>query len=378
MKSGTKVFIHSPELDNYPYPPHCPFDSSRAGKTRNTLNSMGHLSGPDRKEIPANPPSIAQLHEFHSPTYLTALQRAGDRHLDHQALQLGLGREDTPIFDGMFDYAALACGATLTGAQLILSNEAQIVFNPSGGYHHAHPESASGFCYINDPVIACLFLTKAARKVLFLDIDAHHADGVQDAFYRRNDVMTISLHESGKTLFPGTGFATEIGTKAGLGFCANIPLPVGIQDQAYLRVFREVVPPLIDVYAPDIILLEIGADALAGDPLTHLALTNNVYAEIIQTLLAYRKPILATGGGGYNVQNTVRAWALAWTALCGDSSPADLVAGLGGVMLESTDWQGGFRDRVQVPDTSRQQAIDTELDAVIRELHSTLFPIHGL
>jgi acetoin utilization protein AcuC len=278
----------------------------------------------------------------------------------------------------MYDYAALAAGATLKGAELILAGEARIGFNPSGGYHHAHAARAGGFCYLNDIVLGCMTLARQGKRVVFLDIDVHHCDGVQEAFYTRADVMTVSLHQNGHTLFPGTGFERDIGAGDGRGFTVNCPLPPGTYDEAYLRAFKSVVLPLVGAFKPDVIVLEIGADTLAGDPLAGLSLTNNVLPEVIARMLGFGKPILATGGGGYHVENTVRAWALAWTALCENEQSADLMTGMGGVMLQSMDWQGGLRDRPLVPDARQRAAIDNAIDQTIETLQDLLFPLHGL
>jgi acetoin utilization protein AcuC len=278
----------------------------------------------------------------------------------------------------MYDYAVLAAGGTLTAAKLILSGDTDVAFNPSGGFHHAHPERASGFCYINDVALACLVLAERYKRVLYVDIDVHFADGVAYAFYDRSDVMTISFHESPRTLFPGTGFENEIGNGQGKGYCVNVPLPVGTYDQAYMKAFVEVAVPLMTAFKPDVIVFELGADALAGDPLAHLYLTNNVYVDIIHYLLALNKPILMTGGGGYNIDNTVRAWALAWSVLCGaDSGNADNPP-LGGVMLESTDWQGGLRDRALVVSDQQRDAVMPAVEATIEAIKASVFPIHGL
>jgi acetoin utilization protein AcuC len=213
---------------------------------------------------------------------------------------------------------------------------------------------------------------------LYLDVDVHHGDGVAYAFYNRSDVMTISLHENPKTLFPGTGYEDEIGEGRGRGYCVNLPLPVGTYDRAYLHAFESVVLPLAKVFDPDVIVFELGADTLAGDPLAHLHLTNNTYAEIINHLLQFGKPILATGGGGYHVENTVRAWALAWTVFTGVDDDLSLTAAIGGVMMESTDWQGGLRDR-ELPVTDQQkQAVLPALDASIDAIKAVVFSIHGL
>jgi len=376
--AGCKIFFHSPELDRYRYPPECPFDTSRAGQTWKLLRSMGLLSGQDRKVLSPRPLRRLEIEQFHTAAYLDVLQKADRGSLDLRGLRMGLGTADCPIFEGMYEYAALAAGATFAGATALLSGEASVAFNPSGGYHHAQPDRAAGFCYINDVVLGCMALAKQDMKVLFVDVDCHHADGVQNAFYRRRDVMTISLHESGRTLFPGTGFEDETGEGEGTGFNVNVPLPMGTHDEAYLMAFKQVVFPLAQAYDPDFLVLELGADALAGDPLTHLNLTNNAYADVISMLLRFERPILVTGGGGYHVQNTVRAWALAWTVLCGDSGVTDPSVGMGGVMLESMDWVGGLRDRVTVPPRNERAGIERTVQATIVKLQETLFPIHGL
>jgi acetoin utilization protein AcuC len=373
------VFVHSPQLEKYKYPPDCPFNASRAGKVRKVINSMGLLTGSSRCEVAPKPAERTFLEKFHSSRYLDALQAAAKGNFNTESLYMGIGTPDCPIFSDMYDYAVLACGATLTGANLILSGEAELAFNPSGGYHHAGPELAEGFCYINDVAIACLILAQAGKRVLYLDIDVHHGDGVQSAFYNRADVMTISFHQHGRTLFPGTGFEDEIGTGAGKGYCVNVPLPIGTDDKAYMKAFKAVALPLIKAYNPDVIVFELGADALAGDPIARLRLTNNTYADVIYRLLDFAKPVLMTGGGGYNIDNTVRAWALAWSVLCGaDAENKHANIGLGGVMLESTDWHGGLRDR-QLPVNDRQyDIIAQEIKTTIEFIEANVFPIHGL
>jgi acetoin utilization protein AcuC len=374
----TAAFIHSQEIEKYSYPADCPFKTERAGRTRQVLYQMGLLSGQGIREVPPAPADRKTLKKFHTARYLHAIKQAEKGKWDLEALRMGLGTTDCPIFRGMYDYAVLAAGATLTGAELIVSGEADVAFNPSGGYHHAFPEKAAGFCYINDNALACTVLAEAGRKVLYLDVDVHCGDGVAHAFYGRSDVMTISLHENPKLLFPGTGFEDEIGEGEGRGYCVNLPLPVGTFDQAYLYAFEAVVVPLIGAYRPDVIVFELGADTLAGDPLAHLCLTNNAYADMLRHLLRFDKPILMTGGGGYHVENTVRAWALAWSVLSGQDIEDGLSATMGGVMLQSTDWQGGLRDR-EIPVAARQrESVLSALDASIDILKAKVFPIHGL
>ncbi len=372
------VFIYSAELEKYSYPQDHPFNTMRAKRAHEILNSMGLLTGSGRRKIPPEPAERVILEKFHSADYLHVLKKASEGHLTAEALNMGIGTPDCPVFKGLYDYAVLATGGTLVAAKLILSGSADVAFNPSGGYHHAGPESASGFCYINDVALACMVLADEGRKVLYLDVDVHHGDGVVNAFYDRCDVMTISLHEDPVALFPGTGFTDEIGTGRGKGYCVNIPLPIGTYDQIYMKAFNAIVMPLIEAYDPDTIVFELGADALMGDPLAHLCLTNNCYADIIDFLLSLNKSILATGGGGYNVDNTARAWALAWSVLCGESNEHDMNLGAGGVMLESTDWQGGLRDREFVVRHMQKEMVLPGIETTIETIKKNVFPIHGL
>ncbi|MGQ9590068.1 MAG: acetoin utilization protein AcuC [Planctomycetota bacterium] len=373
------AFIHSAEIEKYRYPPTCPFRTERAGLTRARLRSMGLLGGPDRRETAPEPASREAIERFHAPRYLDALLAAEAGDLDIEALGMGLATEDCPIFRGMYEYAALACGASVLGAELLLAGEADVVFNPSGGYHHAHAARAGGFCYLNDVVLACERLVRAGKRVAFLDVDVHHPDGVQDAFYDRSDVLVVSFHQDPKTLFPWTGKVEEAGVGAGTGYTVNVPLPVGTYDEAFLRSFRAVFPPLVRAYRPDVVVVEIGMDMLSGDPLANLALTNNAYAEVLEFVVGLGLPILATGGGGYHVENTVRGWALAWSILCGELAASDdMSLGLGGVLLETTDWRGGLRDRILVPDARRREEIEPAIDETIAAVQRIVFPHHGL
>lgn len=360
MAARNAVFIHSPEFEKYSYPPDCPFNISRAGKTREILNFMNLLSGDSRREIVPEPATRITLKKFHTASYLHLLKAASQGKWDLEALHMGIGTPDCPVFGDMYVYSALACGATLTAANLILAGSTDIAFNPSGGLHHAGPQRASGFCYLNDVALGCTVLAEAGKKVLYLDIDVHHGDGVQNAFYDRDDVMTISFHQSGKTLFPGTGFEDEIGTGQGRGYSVNVPLPVGTYDDAYIKAFEAIAIPLIAAYNPDVIVFELGADTLAHDPLAHLQLTNNVYAKIINYLLDTQKPILATGGGGYNVENTAKAWAFAWSVFAG------------------ADRQNGLRDRELAVTKQQHEIVIPAIETTINAVKAGIFSFHGL
>ncbi len=370
------AFIHSPQMEQYQYPADCPFNVSRAGKVRELVNSMGALSGPGRSEVAPVPAKREELKKFHTARYLHILKSSADGQFESEAFNMGLGTPDCPVFKDMYEYSVMACGATLTGMKLLLSDKADVAFNPSGGLHHAGPEKASGFCYLNDNAIACTTMAEQGKKVLYLDVDVHHGDGPAYAFYDRSDIMTISLHETGRMLFPGTGFEDEIGTGQGKGYCVNIPLPVGTFDFAYLEAYRQIAFPLIGAFDPDVIVFELGTDALADDPLAHLYLTNNVYVEIIESLLSFGKPILVTGGGGYNIENTVRAWALAWCILC--SNDIDLSLGSDNLTLDTTNWKDRLRDDELTVTKQQHNTVLNVVEATIERIKSFVFGFHGI
>jgi len=378
MSSRKLAFLYSAEAERLSYPPDCPFKSQRASLTRQRLKSFGLLAGDKRVEVAPRQATAAELSRFHSPDYLEQLQRAARGDLTVDGLRLGLGGPDTPVFKDMYEYGAWACGAALTGADLLLGREVDVAFNLLGGFHHAMAGKAGGFCYLNDLVLACLKLAEGGKRVLYLDLDAHHGDGVQSAFYRRNDVLTISLHESGHTLYPWGGFESEIGEGPGLGYNVNVPLPAETYDEAFLMAFDRVVVPLVEAYFPGAIVLELGMDILAGDPLTHLRMTNNVVVEVIERLLRFNHPILVAGGGGYHVENTVRGWALAWRTFCGESDEYDFGLGMGGVMLGSSEWAGGLQDRALPVTLPQRRAVEPALHATIETITNSVFRIQGI
>jgi acetoin utilization protein AcuC len=372
------IFIHSDEIERFHYPAQSPFKTERAAMTRSVLRSRGFYTGDGRTEVPPINATVDELLCFHTKEYLDALQRVSSGRIDAQDLFMGLGTADCPVFQQLFDYARLAAGGTLTAARQILAGHAHIAFNPSGGYHHAHQAKAEGFCYINDVVLGCQVLAKAGKRVLCLDLDAHHGNGTQNAFYDRSDIFTISLHESGETLFPWGGFENEIGAGAGIGYNLNMPFPAGTDDDLYTAAFNEIIPPLIKAYDPDVIVLELGMDVLSVDPLTHLRLTNNAVADSILKILSFDKPILAVGGGGYSPDDTARGWALAWCILCQIEREEDLYMGLGGVFLGSSEWNAGLRDKHIYLLGNEKAKIVEKVEASVELIKKSFFPLHGL
>jgi acetoin utilization protein AcuC len=370
--------VFSPELESLRCPEEYPSKPIRAVRAREIAHAMGFLAPGHVTEVPHGPADTAALSGFHAPDYLDALRQAAAGHRARQHVDMGLGTPDCPVFPEMYAFATLACGAALRGADAIVAGDAQVAFSPFGGYHHAGPARAAGFCYLNDVVLACQRLTQAGLRVFALDVDAHHGDGVQDAFYDRREVLYMSLHESGESLFPGTGSEREIGRGKGRGYTVNVPFPPDTYDEVYLDAFTQVAVPLLEAYAPDAVVLELGMDALAGDPLAHMALTNNALATVVRRIVDTGTPVLATGGGGYHIANTARGWALLWGVMSGAVTMDHAPLGLGGVFLESTEWQGGLQDRARAPSAAQRQRIEPEVNRIVAALTRTVFPCHGL
>jgi acetoin utilization protein AcuC len=243
---------------------------------------------------------------------------------DLNPARYNFGPGDNPVFEGMFESEGLKVGAALVGIELLLADEVDVAFSFAGGLHHAGPDHASGFCVFGDGAVAIHHLLAAGRRVAYIDIDAHHGDGVQTAFYNEDRVLTISLHESGRYLFPGTGFVHELGEGVGRGFSVNIPLAPYTDDDIYLWAFDQVVPPLIDRFAPDVVVAQLGVDAHWRDPLTHLALTTSGFEALFRRIHTLAPRWLAVGGGGYDLSVVPRAWTLAWAVMTGQSFPNQL------------------------------------------------------
>jgi acetoin utilization protein AcuC len=372
------AFIHSEDIERYHYPPECPFKTERAAATKKILCSMGLYTVDLTGEVSPRPATKPELLLFHEPEYLEALRRVSQGDFRAEDLHRGIGTQDTPVFPDLYQYSELAAGATISGVELILNGTTSYVFNPSGGFHHAFPAAAGGFCYINDVVIGCKILKANGKRVFCLDLDAHHGNGTQAAFYGDPDVFTVSFHETGKTLFPWGGFEDEIGEGPGVGYNVNVPLPARTDDDTFALAFRKIVPPLLEAYNPDVIVLEIGMDILSVDPLTHLSMTNNAIADTLPFLRDTGIPLLMVGGGGYNPEHTARGWALAWTILCGREPDAGLSIGMGGVFLGNAEWGAGLRDGRIYATGEDMIKIKQQVEKTIDSIRRTVFPVHKI
>ena len=326
MPAPRTALVYSTAFDSYSYGDHHPFQLHRYGLALDLIKSYGLLALPNAERRDCQPVTDAQILSFHSPAYLKRLKEFSASDDSRADFLFGLGDADCPVFKGLYDYAALGAGATCEACRLVVEEGFDAVFSPAGGWHHAHRAKASGFCYLNDAVIAINWLLEQGKRVVYLDLDAHHGDGVQEGFYEDDRELTISMHESGIYFFPGTGFEDETGSGPGLGYTVNLPLLAHTDDPLYMRAFDELVYPLMAAFNPDIIVAQIGADTFRTDPLTRLEITTHSYSYIMRKLQALRIPWVALGGGGYDLMNTARAWTIAWGVMNGVELPARLPA----------------------------------------------------
>ena len=268
-----------------------------------------------------------QIELFHSPDFVDAVIRAGQT-LDPE-YRYGLGISDNPVFPNIYDAAVRYVGATLEGMKEIIKG-ASNAFCISGGLHHASTSAASGFCIFNDAVIAIKYLlSKKSARVLYFDFDAHHGDGVQEFFYNDPGVLTLSIHETGRILYPGTGFAEELGVGPGLGYSVNVPLPPYTMDEAYLNTFEVIVPPIVEAYHPEVIVMQFGVDTHFQDTLGHLALTTRTFSQVARRIhqLAHDNSdgkLVIVSGGGYSLYSVPRCWTLMLGELIGFDVPDDI------------------------------------------------------
>ncbi len=335
-RDGRPAFVNSRRLGAFRFSPDHPFNPERITRVFRMCEERGLLSGPNVRVVDVEEAEAGILERFHTPAYVEALRRAsGGLEIDVEMLHHGIGTAENPVFKGVLDFAALSATASLTAARLIVEG-ATAAFNPCGGFHHAHPDRASGFCYVNDIAIAIDELRRAGLRVAYLDIDAHHGDAVEEAYLADPNVLTISVHESGKTLFPWGGFEREIGRGAGRGYNVNVPLDAEADDEVFLLLFGTIVMEALALFKPDVVVGQFGTDSFASDPLTHLRLTNNGYIEAIELLHASWPRILALGGGGYSMRDVERGWTLLWAELAGIPIPPGYGGALGGVFLSDS------------------------------------------
>ncbi len=376
-------------LIGYDFGPGHPLAPVRVELTIALARAFGVLDDPAVTVTAPPPATDEELELVHDPGYIDAVRRAGQT--GRPDVRHGLGTPDDPVFPRMHEASALVAGATLTAARAVWTGQAEHGANVAGGLHHAMRSAASGFCVYNDPAIAIRWLlAHGAGRVAYVDLDVHHGDGVQAAFYDDPRVLTISMHEHPATLFPGTGLPSEAGVGDARGTAVNVALPAGTGDAGWLRALDAIVPPLVRAFRPDVLVSQHGCDSHRLDPLAHLELSLDAQASAQAVLHALAHETaggrwLVTGGGGYEL---VRVVPRCWTHLLAEAAGAPIDPRA----QTPAGWREFVRDRTgrQPPETmtdgvrpeftSFQSGSNTgdPVDRAIAATRAAVFPAHGL
>ncbi|GFN32024.1 acetoin utilization protein AcuC [Paenibacillus xylaniclasticus] len=346
MTTANAVFIHHPGSELYKFNDHHPFNPIRLRSTIDLLIRCGALD----KEHMITPAAAddRMIMNVHREDYVRAVQQLSEAASIADASLLadsyGLSDDDTPYFRGMHDAAAAIVGGSVYAAEAVMSGRTKRAFHMAGGLHHAFPHRGAGFCIYNDAAVAIRHIQrKYGARIMYIDTDVHHGDGVQWVFYDDPTVFTYSIHETGKFLFPGTGFIHERGIDSGVGACMNVPLEPYTEDESWLNSFRATVEAAVHMFKPDLIVSQHGCDAHAFDPLSHMQCSMRIYREmpLIIRDLADRYSQgrwTALGGGGYDIWRVVpRAWSYVWLGMTNSPIVTQTAPGSDSVPLPS-DW----------------------------------------
>ncbi len=344
MEPMKATLINAVTRRQRPYRSNHPLAIPRTALAIDLIRAYGAVD--DGELVSGRVAEVEELGWFHTGDYIAALQaaEANGRLRDGDRERFQLGTVENPYFDHLFTIPALATGGSIQAAEAVIAG--RVAFNPAGGMHHARAGAAHGFCYFNDPVLAVLRLKRAGWRVLYVDIDAHHGDGVEEAFRNDPEVFTLSLHMDTAYAYPYRGGRLEDqGSEAGRRTTMNVPLPAGTHDAEYRLLFDAVWQPVLDKFAPDAVVLQAGTDAIARDPLGKLALSTEGFLGIVRTVIetaprhADGTPRLAvTGGGGYHPLLVARAWTGLWALLSERDLPVQIPAA-GAEVLRAAGWQ---------------------------------------
>jgi acetoin utilization protein AcuC len=380
-KMHETAFVYSDKYLSYDFGGFHPMRPERLKLTERLCVLNGLLAQPEVSVRLPRQATETELLSVHSREHVALVRR-----LSESGVGL-LDAGDTPAFKGMFEAGGLWAGGSLLAAEMVGKSEVEHAFNIGGGLHHAGRDRASGFCVFNDVAMAAKHLIDdlGFERVFMLDIDAHHGDGTQEILYEEPRCLKVDFHESGRYLFPGSGFSDEIGAGKGRGFMVNIPLPPYTYDEEYLRVFDEVVPPLVEAFQPQVILQQTGADAHRSDGLTTMGLTTHAYEEVVKRMHALshkycKGKYILLGGGGYSVEAVSRIWTLALSEI--------IDCKLDGALPE--EWIREFsrlakgtpprnlRDATYLPDEAACERIHSEVEAALGEIKRSIFPMHNI
>ena len=372
------ALVYVDELSQYQLSPEHPLRPIRLQHMHELMRASGLL---DLENIASTAPRIATKQEIetsHDPDYVSIVEAISNGAIAPGMGEFGLGTPDNPVRSGIYETTALCVGSTLTASELVTSGKTDIAFAPAGGvHHHAMPRSAAGFGIFNDAVIAMKAMVEEGLRVAYIDIDCHHGDGVQMGHYDSDQVLTISIHESGQWLFPGTGYVQEIGAGDGTGYSVNIPLAPYTQDNEWHAAFDVVIPPLVRAFKPDVLFTQLGIDTHFQDPLTHLSLTTQGFDLAVKKLGVLAAEIgkwVAVGGGGYDLSAVSRSWTMALASMANFDLPNDVPNEFTSLSNLTT-----FADIPPAP--AEQQYLD-EIQSrnaqSLNEIRSLIFPKFGI
>jgi acetoin utilization protein AcuC len=387
-EEGRACVVFDERLTQYNFGQAHPMAPVRIELTMDLARELGVLEG--MVVVGATPATEDELNLIHTANYIERVRKLSD-HPIHADSTIGLGSEDNPVFPHMHEASSLIAGASVEAARQVWTGAAPRAINIGGGLHHAMPGNASGFCIYNDVALAIRWLLdNGAERVAYVDVDAHHGDGVQKMFWNDPRVLTISIHEGPQTLFPGTGFSSETGGEGAEGSAVNVPLPPGTSDAGWLRAFHAVVPPVVREFAPDILVTQQGCDSHMDDPLTNLMLSVDGQRASYLALRELAEEVcdgkwVATGGGGYAVIDVVPR---AWTHLLAIVSGAPLDPST----MTPEKWQAHVAELRGAPGPMRmtdgrsvayrawERGYDPAswLDRSIHATRTAVFPLHGL
>ena len=370
--------IYSSQFSDYSYGECHPFKVDRYRLTYELMQSYNLTAAARVKLVECPVVEESLLLDFHRHDYLQTLKKFSADDDVHANFFYGLGDVENPVFKGLYDWARLMCGGSVEAVRQVAEEGCRAAFSMAGGWHHAHSARASGFSYLNDAVIAIHQLLKQGKRVVYVDIDAHHGDGVQEAFYATDQVMTISIHENGKDFYPYSGFVDEVGCGDGYGYSINVPLVAHSDDLIFEQACQRVILPLIDAFAPDILVTQMGADPLRTDPLTRLECTTGFMEYAARLFMDTGIPWVALGGGGYDRLNVARAWTLLWADMLDINVDDELPEQFYPTLVELEENCRQLRDKPHMAAPDDFALAQQSLDKNISFLQRQIFPLFKL
>ncbi|KAH6639669.1 histone deacetylase 1 [Boeremia exigua] len=322
------AYFYDSDVGNYAYVAGHPMKPHRIRMAHSLIMNYGLYSKMEiyvRRALRAKPASKYEMTQFHTDEYIDFLHKVTPDNMDSYAKEqskYNVG-DDCPVFDGLFEFCGISAGGTMEGAARLNRGKCDVAVNWAGGLHHAKKSEASGFCYVNDIVLGIIELLRYKQRVLYIDIDVHHGDGVEEAFYTTDRVMTASFHKYGE-YFPGTGELRDIGVGAGKNYSVNFPLRDGITDETYKNIFEPTIEAIMTYYGPEAIVLQCGGDSLSGDRLGCFNLSMAGHANCVKYVKSFGVPVIVLGGGGYTMRNVARTWAYETGELVGQQMSKQL------------------------------------------------------